>query len=98
MSILDSFPWLVVPETASSIFPRLPSIQDMTSFAWAIPLTLRTGARVMASAVTMVLDPPDAVMTDIPLEIEAMSAPSVVASGTRKPPAAYSPSIFTGPA
>ena len=70
----------------------------MTIFECSIPLTLNTGARVMASENTAVLAPPLAFMTDIPLEIDAISAPSVVARGIKNSPFAYSPSIFKGPA
>ena len=52
----------------------------------------------MASPNTWTAAPPDFVITDIPREMEATRAPSVVARGTKKSPMAYSPRIFTGPA
>ena len=46
----------------------------------------------------MVLTPPPSFITDMPREIDATRAPSVVARGMRNSPSAYSPEILTGPA
>ena len=85
-------------DTSASMASVFSEIQSMTLWAWSMPSTLSTGARVMASDSTFALAPPAAVMTDIPLDTDATRAPSVVAMGTRNDPLAWSPSISTGPA
>ena len=59
---------------------------------------LIAGARVIISDVTLALAPPDAVIVDAPLLIEATRAPSEVANGTNTSRLQYSPLTFKGPA
>ncbi|MBO4763533.1 MAG: hypothetical protein J5485_02775 [Candidatus Methanomethylophilaceae archaeon] len=87
-----------MPATAFFSSSSFSSTQRMTSMQCSSPSVLRTGALVMASPKMRAFAPPDFVITDMPREMEATSAPSVVARGTRKSPFASPPSIWTGPA
>ena len=62
------------------------------------PSHLIAGARVMMSDTTLAFAPPDAVMVDAPLLIDATNAPSEVARGMNTSLLQYSPLIFRGPA
>lgn len=73
--------------------PSGDSTNAFTSAAWNTETHLNTGARVMPSATTTEETPPLAVMARAPLFVLAMSAPSVVAIGTK----CFSPFTRMGP-
>ena len=77
---------------------KLSSKNFLTSTAWTTDSHFNTGALVILSSMTLALTPPAFEIAEQPLLIDATSAPSEVANGTKNSSFACSPLIFKGPA
>ncbi len=94
---LINLPWRVVVSASALISWKWELTKSTTLLLSRTPLVRKTGARVISSLMMRTSAPPAALMAEQPRFTEAMSAPSVVAMGTKNSPLAWSPLMSNGP-